>query len=110
MVLTPEETKAYFGLQRRYRQAWDNIRAGSGRRMGWGSDDAAVKRPWSPSMSDNLKAIQKAIDTADGARNRKAFQRIHDVLSAMEEQRRQAYMPLMRFGDYYFSVTPKVDK
>lgn len=103
LILTPEETKAYFGLQRMYREAWDNIMEGSARRMGW-------TRPWSPAMADNFKEIERAMTTADGQRNRKAFQRIHDVLSAMEEQRRAAYMPLMRFGDYYFSVTPKYGK
>lgn len=101
IVLSPKETGAYFELQNMYRKAWDNIMEGTARRMGW-------IRPWSPAMADNIKLIQQAVETADNPRNRKAFQRVADVMQAMDEQRRAAYMPLMRFGDYYVSVKPKI--
>lgn len=100
IILSPEETKGYFGLQTMYRHAWDNIMEGTARRMGW-------MRPWSESMPENLKGIERAVETADHPRNRKAFKRVMDVMRAMDDQRRAAYMPLMRFGDYYFSVKGK---
>lgn len=102
IILTPDETRGYYELQNMYRRAWDNIMEGAARRMGW-------VQPWSPAMADNLSLISKAVDTADHPRNRKAFQRLADVMQAMDAQRRSAYMPLMRFGDYYMSVRPKVD-
>ena len=101
VILNPKESAAYFGLQNMYRKAWYSIMEGAARRMGW-------IRPWSPAMADNLSLINRAVDEANHPRDRKAFQRLADVMSAMDVQRRAAYMPLMRFGDYYMSVKPKI--
>lgn len=100
IIIPSERVPGYFGLQKMYRRAWDNIMEGTARRMGW-------IRPWSPAMADNLSLINKAVDDADHPRDRKAFQRLADIMNAMDAQRRAAYMPLMRFGDYYISIKPK---
>ena len=101
VALTPEETKAYYGLQSMYRRAWDHIMHGTAVRLGW-------KDGWSDDMAQNLKTVTDLAQNADHPAERRQYARMADVLTAMEEQRRAAYMPMMRFGDYFFSVKPKV--
>lgn len=100
--LSPAETKAYFERRAMFQNIWGNIMKGTAKRLGWNGD-------WSPDMATNIKAIR---DAAAKPSNRgseiRSYQNMADIMQAMEEQRRSAYVPLMRHGDYFVSVTPKI--
>lgn len=100
VILSPQQTKAYFERKAMFRHQWDGLMEGAARRMGW-------LRKWSPAMADNIELMERAVEEALHPRDRKAFQRLADVMRAMDDQRKTAYVPLMRFGDYYISITAK---
>lgn len=100
-ALTPEETRAYFERRAMFQHQWDAIMEGTARRLGW-------EGAWGKDTDANLQAVKEAAAGAERRSEQRHFGRILDVLTAMAQQRRDAYVPLMRFGDYFVSVKPKV--
>lgn len=100
VVLKPEQTKAYYERRAMFQNQWDRIMEGAARKLGWDGE-------WSDDMAANIKAMKDEIESTADRGTKKSLERAVDVLGAMQEQRRQAYVPLMRYGDYYMSVTPK---
>lgn len=101
VTLSPKETAAYHALSDMFDRSWKNVMEGAARKVGytgpWDKDD----------MAANIAHLNEtAANTADRG-NAKVAARAAKIVSALDEQRRAGYHPLMRFGDYYAHVTPK---
>lgn len=100
-TLTPNERTAYFERRQMFQRAWTDVMEGTARKFGWTGD-------WTGDAHTDINAIVKASQEANHPAARKQLQRTADLMVAMEAQRRQAYVPLMRFGDYYIAVKNKL--
>lgn len=99
-TLTPEEKKAYFELKTKYSDDWSNVMKGTARKMGY---PGHLGDDWGANINQMIHDAQ----TANHPALAKQYGRAADMMVAMEQQRRRAYQPLMRFGNYYASVTPR---
>lgn len=103
VTLTPKETEAYHALTGMFDRAWKNIMEGAVRKIGWAG-------AWDKeNMDANLAHLNHVAETAyDDKGLGRVAQRAAKITASLDVQRRQGYHPLMRFGDYYAHVTPKI--
>lgn len=101
VTLTPQETAAYHSLTDMFDRSWKNVMEGAARKVGyagaWDKDD----------MAKNLQELASAAQQGVDKGSRDTANRALKIVGALDEQRRQGYHPLMRFGDYFAHVTPK---
>lgn len=96
--LDGDTSKAFFERRDLFRQRWRDLMRGAAKRLGWDGEP-------------DPDAIRRAIaDRPHDEGFRKSKERIATLLDDMKAQERQGYVPLMRFGDYFISVTPKIGK
>lgn len=94
IALDGKTREAYFDRRKLFAERWRDLMRGAAAKLGWhGSIDPAE--------------ILKAAEKAEGAPERRHLERLAGLMQAMAEQERTGYVPFMRFGDYFISVTPK---
>ena len=90
---TPRLRQMYGERRQLFSKAWGDIIDATARKFGWYGEPTS-------------KAIlAKAAEAPDGAEQRR-LGRVGSLIAALEEQQRAAYVPFMRFGDYYTAVRP----
>ena len=91
---TPEEIQMFGDARRTMDGIWKDLVTAVTRQLGWeGPPNAAA-----------IAAEAEKVPTLREANN---LRRAAKIVGAVEYQQRNAYIPLMRSGDYYFRVTPK---
>lgn len=91
---TPQLKEAEQERRAMFDRAWTEVIKSSAKKLGWhGEADSAVM-------------LKKAESMAHGADRTRTI-RNASLISMMESQRQDAYIPRMRFGDYYLAIRPK---
>lgn len=90
---TPERIQMFGDLSRAMDKAWDDRIAEVARTLGWEGEPTYA-------------AIRQAAEEASG-REKTHLERAAGIVASVEYQRRAAYLPLMRRGDYFVRVVPK---
>jgi hypothetical protein len=93
-IESPEEVQMFGDYRRTMDQVWQNLVAETARQFGW-------------TGTPSSKAISDAVASASSPAMARSLQRAAKIVAAIEYQRRGAYLPLMRRGDYFLRVTPK---
>jgi hypothetical protein len=95
IMLSPHEGQMLADYVKRTDTQWQDAEAETGKLFGWHGEP-------------NVAAVQAAIDAATSLRQKEALRRAYDVMAAIEFHRRESYLPLMRDGDHFIRVTPRV--
>lgn len=90
----PRTIKIDQELTQAFQKAWTDVTAATAKKFGWQGEPTSA-------------ALKEAIAQATSTRDKRDLQRTFALVSAMEDIRRSGYTPLMRYGDYYFAITPK---
>lgn len=90
----PRLIEMFGEIRRTMDKGWDDLTEATARRYGWEGEPTS-------------KAILNAAEDADTGRDKNRLTRVAKMVGAIEYARRTAYVPFMRFGDYYFHVLPK---
>lgn len=94
MLDTPQLKEAEQERRAMFDRAWTEVIKSSAKKLGWhGEADSAVM-------------LKKAESMAHGADRTRTI-RNASLIAMMESQRQDAYIPRMRFGDYYLAIRPK---
>lgn len=91
---SPRLIKMFGEIRTTMDKGWDDLTAATAKRYGWDGEPTS-------------NAIRDAAAAADTPRERNRLEQTARMVGAIEYARRTAYVPFMRFGDYYFHVMPK---
>lgn len=91
---SPQLIKMFGEIRTTMDKGWDDLTAATAKRYGWDGEPTS-------------NAIRDAAAAADTPRERNRLEQTARMVGAIEYARRTAYVPFMRFGDYYFHVMPK---
>lgn len=92
-LLTPEQIKIFGAISDTMSKAWDDRIAAVAKVLGWQGEPT-------------YGAIMKAAEEASG-REAVRLQKTAAAVAAVQYNKRAAYLPLARRGDYYLMVRPK---
>lgn len=104
---TPESTALYFQARDYFNRQAAMLAEGIARKIGY--QGPFIKEDGKGGLAfdhDAIKAAAEGAGTDKGIRT--AAERAAEIAQEAELERRKGYVPLMRYGDYYVKITPKV--